>query len=79
MQRLLRRMEGLPDENVPTKALLASALIFAAFSLFSSVSSARVSLKSSGEGTDEGGVVSSPVEKASEPLIEEEQSKVPVR
>ena len=67
-------VEGRRDENVPTKALLASALTLVAFSLFSSVSSARVSLRSSGEGVD-----SLPAEEASESLIAEEQAQILVR
>ena len=63
-------------DDVPTKALLASALILAAFSLLSSVSSARVSLKSSGEGTEEGGVVSPPVEETSASLIADGRTQV---
>lgn len=55
--------------HVPTKALLASNLMLAAFSLCSSVSSARVSLKSSGEGTEGGGFDSPLAEEVSESLI----------
>lgn len=63
--------------HVPTKALLASTLMLAAFSLFSSVSSARVSLKSSGEGIEEGGVDSPPAEEVSESPIVNKRAQVP--
>jgi hypothetical protein len=71
MQSLFVTEQGY---HVPTKALLASALISAAFPFFSSVSSARVSLKSSGEGAEEGGVDSPPAEEVSESLIVDERA-----
>ena len=63
--------------HLPTKALLASTFILAAFSLCSSVRSARVSLKSSGEGAEEGGVDSPPAEGVSESLIVDKRTRVP--
>ena len=67
------------EYHVPEKALLASILMFAAFSLFSSVSSARVSLRSSGEGIEGGGVDSPPAKGVSESLIVSRRTQASAR
>ena len=72
----MERFSRAVEKHVPPKALLASSLMLAAFSFFSSVSSASVSLKSSGEGADEGGVDSPPAEVVSEPLIGNKRTQI---
>lgn len=73
---ILRKKTGY---HAPMKALLASALMMAASCLSSSVRSARVRLKSSDDGTGEGGVNSPPTEEVSESLIGDKRTQISSR